>query len=77
MQIMVVLQLPPSESSRMRVSLESRYGMCVRSRRSVNAPITLPAMEVWSKKVGGEDQRGRSKSTGLSARREKWVLPVT
>lgn len=40
---MVVRQLPPSESSRMRVSFESRYGMCVRSPRgSVSAAITLP-----------------------------------
>ena len=42
MQTMVVLQLPPSESSRMRVSFESRYGICCRSRRSVSAAITLP-----------------------------------
>ena len=42
MHIIVVLQLPPSESSRMRVSLESRYGMCWRSRWSVSAAMTLP-----------------------------------
>ena len=28
--IIVVLQLPPNESSRMRVSFESRYGTCDR-----------------------------------------------
>ena len=41
--IIVVLQLPPSESSRMRVSFESRYGMCCRPRGSVSAAITLPS----------------------------------
>ena len=41
-QIMVVRQLPPRLSSRMRVSLLSRYGMCERSPRAVSAPMTLP-----------------------------------
>ena len=45
MAIMVVLQLPPSESSRMRVSLLSRYGMCCRPRGSVSAAMTLPSAE--------------------------------
>lgn len=40
--IMVVRQLPPNESSRSRVSFESRYGTWDRARRSVNAEITLP-----------------------------------
>ena len=49
MHIMVVLQLPPSESSRMRVSLESRYGTCGRlPRASVSAAITLPSADrLW------------------------------
>ena len=43
MHIMVVLQLPPRLSSRIRVSLESRYGTCARvPRASVSALITLP-----------------------------------
>ena len=41
-QIMVVRQLPPRLSSRIRVSLLSRYGMCERSPRAVSAPMTLP-----------------------------------
>jgi hypothetical protein len=40
---MLVRQLPPRLSSRMRVSLESRYGMCGRSRLSVSAAMTFPA----------------------------------
>ena len=46
----MVLQLPPSESSRMRVSLESRYGTWPRAppRESVSAAITLPsALKLW------------------------------
>ncbi len=44
---MVVRQLPPNESSRSRVSLESRYGTWDRARRSVNAEITLPWVRPW------------------------------
>ena len=49
MAIMVVLQLPPTESSNMRVNLESRYGTCVRvPRESVRAAMTLPrALSDW------------------------------
>jgi hypothetical protein len=36
---------PPSESSRMRVSFESRYGMCWRPRASVSADMTFPSAE--------------------------------
>ena len=43
--IIVVLQLPPNESSKMRVSFESRYGMCWRPRASVSAAMTLPSAE--------------------------------
>lgn len=43
--IIVVLQLPPSESSRIRVSFESRYGMCERDFWSVSAAITFPRHE--------------------------------
>jgi hypothetical protein len=53
MHIIVVLQLPPRLSSRMRVSLESRYGMCWRSLRSVRAAMTLP----WG---GGGAGRGEA-----------------
>ena len=65
--IMVVRQLPPSESSRMRVSLESRYGMCCRGapRLSVSAAITLPsALSDWlifllsSSRLPGPHKRG-------------------
>mmetsp|Transcript_4463 Transcript_4463/g.20026 ORF Transcript_4463/g.20026 Transcript_4463/m.20026 type:complete len:356 (+) Transcript_4463:662-1729(+) len=46
--IIVVLQLPPRESSRMRVSFESRYGMCGRPFGSVKALMTLPsALSDW------------------------------
>ncbi len=38
---MTVLALPPRESCSSRVSLESRYGMCV-ERPSTSADITLP-----------------------------------
>mmetsp|Transcript_35864 Transcript_35864/g.101528 ORF Transcript_35864/g.101528 Transcript_35864/m.101528 type:complete len:285 (+) Transcript_35864:1544-2398(+) len=48
MHIIVVLQFPPRLSSRMRVSLESRYGMCCRCLVSVRAPMTLPsALSDW------------------------------
>mmetsp|Transcript_52670 Transcript_52670/g.146234 ORF Transcript_52670/g.146234 Transcript_52670/m.146234 type:complete len:205 (+) Transcript_52670:1499-2113(+) len=48
MAIMVVRQLPPRESSRMRVSFESRYGMWLRPRGSVSAAMTLPrALSDW------------------------------
>ena len=40
--IMVVLQLPPKESSKSRVNLLSRYGICFLSFVSVKAFITLP-----------------------------------
>lgn len=51
---MVVRQLPPRLSSRMRVSLESRYGMWRRSpRASVSAAITLPVLERKSISAGG------------------------
>ena len=40
--IMIVLLLPPSESYRIRVSLESLYGTCPLFFSSVNADITLP-----------------------------------
>lgn len=44
----VVLQLPPRESSRMRVSLESRYGTWPRPLASVSALMTLPrALRDW------------------------------
>ena len=46
----MVLQLPPRESSRMRVSLESRYGTWPRAppRESVSAAITFPrALKLW------------------------------
>mmetsp|Transcript_1429 Transcript_1429/g.5628 ORF Transcript_1429/g.5628 Transcript_1429/m.5628 type:complete len:278 (-) Transcript_1429:895-1728(-) len=43
--IIVVLQLPPRLSSRMRVSLESLYGMCCLPRGSVRAAMTLPRDE--------------------------------
>ena len=43
--IIVVLQFPPRESSRMRVSFESRYGMCGRPLGSVSALMTLPSAE--------------------------------
>ena len=44
--IMVVLQLPPSESSNTRVSLLSRYGTCDRfPLASVSALITFPSAE--------------------------------
>ena len=40
-EIIVVLQLPPSEPWRMRVSLESLYGTCC-DPGDVRAKITLP-----------------------------------
>ena len=43
MAMTVVMQLPPSESSKMRVNLESRYGMCDRPLLSVKALMTLPS----------------------------------
>jgi hypothetical protein len=42
MAIIVVLQLPPSESSSKRVSFESLKGMCYLALLSVSAEITLP-----------------------------------
>jgi hypothetical protein len=42
MAIIVVLQLPPSESSSKRVSFESLKGMCCLALLSVSAEITLP-----------------------------------
>mmetsp|Transcript_42921 Transcript_42921/g.86774 ORF Transcript_42921/g.86774 Transcript_42921/m.86774 type:complete len:269 (-) Transcript_42921:160-966(-) len=45
MAIMVVRQFPPSESSKMRVSLLSRYGMWLRPRGSVKALMTFPSAE--------------------------------
>mmetsp|Transcript_62364 Transcript_62364/g.167307 ORF Transcript_62364/g.167307 Transcript_62364/m.167307 type:complete len:202 (+) Transcript_62364:376-981(+) len=45
MAIIVVLQLPPRLSSSMRVSFESRYGMCILPRASVSAAITLPSAD--------------------------------
>lgn len=43
--IIVVLQLPPRESSNRRVSLESRYGMWFLDFKSVNAAMTLPSAD--------------------------------
>lgn len=41
--IMTVLQLPPSESCKSRVSLESRYGTCLRP--SAKAFIQFPVQK--------------------------------
>ena len=43
--IMVVLQLPPRLSSKIRVTLESLYGMWERPLGAVSAVMTLPSVE--------------------------------
>ena len=43
MAMTVVMQLPPSESSKILVNLESRYGMCARPFVSVKALMTFPS----------------------------------
>eukprot|EP01033_Poteriospumella_lacustris_P001595 gene1594-gene1749 len=43
--IMVVLQLPPNESSNIRVSLLLRYGICARSPFLVKAEMTKPNID--------------------------------
>ena len=48
MAIIVVLQFPPRESSRILVSLESLYGICDLAFLSVSAAITFPrALKLW------------------------------
>ena len=49
---MVVLQLPPSESSRSRVSFESRYGTCSGGGRRVGVQACTGAWAQACRRAG-------------------------